>query len=118
MKHIQNFIIKPIVSEKSYAEAKSSNKYTFVVAKSANKTDVKNAVEKLFGVDVKHVYTANIKGKKVRNTRLGRQEIDESYKKARVLLAKGQSIAIFAESTDEAKKEEKKEKKTRKEKSV
>jgi large subunit ribosomal protein L23 len=107
MKHLSNFIIRPIVSEKSYKEAKNTNKYTFVVAKSANKTDVKNAIEKLFGVDVKHVYTANIKGMKVRNTRLGRQEIDESYKKARVLLASGQSIAIFEESTDEAKKEDK-----------
>ena len=109
MKHLANFIIKPIVSEKSYAEAKAANRYTFMVARGANKTDIKNAVEKMFGVNVKNVFTANIKGTKIRNTKIGRQTIDLSYKKARVLLAKGQSIAIFAESTDEAKKETKKE---------
>src|SRR5829696_3065628 len=113
MKHLQNFIIKPIISEKSYFEAKNANRYTFIVARFATKTDVKNAIEKLFGVDVKKVFTANITGTKTRNTRTRRQIIDASYKKARVLLAKGQSISIFEEKTDE----DKKEKKSRKEKS-
>lgn len=108
MKHLQNFIIKPIISEKSYAEAKNANRYTFVVAKFATKTDVKNAIEKMFGVNVKSVFTANIRGTKTRNTKVGRQVIDESYKKARVLLAKGQSISIFEEKTDEDKKDKKK----------
>ena len=103
MKNLSNIIVKPIVSEKSFAEAKA-NKYTFQVQKSATKTDVKNAVEKLFGVRVLQVYTANIKGSKTRNTRYSRRLIDASYKKARVRLPEGQKIDIFEEKTDEKKK--------------
>ena len=108
MKIISNFIIKPIVSEKSFAEAKV-NKYTFKVMKSATKTDVKNAIEKLFGVKVVKVFTANITSSKNKSTRYGRRSIDNSYKKARVMLAAGQKIDIFEEKTDE--KENKKKKK-------
>jgi|SRR3989344_1758960 len=100
MKILSNFIIKPIISEKSFSEAKSSNKYTFVVAKTANKTDIKNAVEKLFKVDVRKVYTANIKKQKTKQTRRGKQITDNSYKKARVALAKGQKIEMFEEKAD------------------
>ena len=105
-------IIKPIISEKSFAEAKG-NKYTFRVAKSATKTDVKNAIEKMFGVNVLQVYTANITSSKTRSTRFGRRTLDASYKKARVRLAKDQKIDIFEEKADdkEEKNKDKKEKK-------
>jgi len=115
MKIYSDFIIKPIISEKSFKEA-DSRKYTFVIARNATKTDVKNAIEKLFGVTVKAVYTTNIKGSKTRNTRKGRKTLDASYKKARVLVADGQKIDIFEEKTDEKTKKEKKEKKEAKEK--
>jgi large subunit ribosomal protein L23 len=109
MKVLSNVIIKPLISEKAFNEAKVG-RYTFVVAKHATKTDVKNAVEKLFGVNVLHVYSANIKGSKVRATKFTRKTLDASYKKARVKLAQGQKIDVFEEKTDD-KKESKKEKK-------
>lgn len=103
MKNLSNIIVKPIISEKSFSEA-SANKYTFKVQKNATKTDIKNAVEKLFGVRVLQVYTANIKGSKTRNTRYGKRLIDASYKKARVKLPAEQKIDIFEEKTEEKKK--------------
>lgn len=103
MRSLSSFIIKPIISEKSFAEAKQ-NRYTFVVAKDANKTDVRNAIEHLFGVTVKHVYTANIKGTRTRSTRYGKRSIDATYKKARVALLAGQKIDIFEEKTEDDKK--------------
>ena len=108
MKNFYDTIVKPVISEKSYSEA-GQRKYTFVVAKSATKTDVANSIEKLFGVKVISVGTANIKGSKTRNTRFGRRILDTSYKKARVQVAEGQKIDIFEEKKDE--KKEKKEKK-------
>lgn len=98
MKVLSDFIVKPLISEKSFAEAKS-DKYTFVVAKNATKTDIKNAIEKLFKVNVVNVYTSNIKGKKTRFTKYGKSVTDLSYKKARVRLSKGQKIDVFEEKT-------------------
>ena len=114
MKNITSFIVKPVISEKSFKEA-ASRKYTFLVLREATKVDVKNAIEKLFNVDVKKVYTANIAKRKAKNTRFSRRMIDISYKKARVLVAQGQKIDIFEEKTDD--KKDKKEKKEGKEKS-
>lgn len=101
---ISDIIVKPIITEKSFGEAKSHNKYTFLVKKGATKTDIKNTVEKLFGVDVKNVYTSNIKGFKTKFTKRGKQNINLSYKKARVKIAKGQKIDIFEEKTEDKKK--------------
>ena len=58
----QDIIIKPLLTEKGY-DGIADKKYTFIVAKSANKTQIKLAIEQLFGVDVKSVNTANCKGK-------------------------------------------------------
>ena len=71
-----------------------------MVAKTANKTDIKNAIEKLFKVDVRKVYTANTNKQKTKQTRKGKQITDNSYKKARVALAKGQKIEMFEEKAD------------------
>jgi large subunit ribosomal protein L23 len=111
MKDLNSFIIKPIVSEKSFAEAKVG-KYTFKVARYATKVDVQHAVERIFGVKVVRVFTTNVKSSKTRNTRYARRRIDDSYKKARVELVKGQKIDIFEEKADE--KKEKKETKSKK----
>lgn len=102
MKILSDSIVKPIISEKSFAEAKQ-DKYTFVVAKNANKTDIKNAIEKMFGVNVIGVATANMKGKKVKFTKYGKSVTDLSYKKARVILKKGQKLDIFEEATGDKK---------------
>ena len=55
-------IIKPILSEKSYADI-ANKKYTFLVAKNTNKIEVRQAVEEIFGVKVASVNIANINGK-------------------------------------------------------
>ena len=107
MSIISEVIIKPIISEKSFAEGKV-DKYTFVVARYATKTDVKNAVEKLFGVEVIRVFSSIVKGTKTKNTRFGKRLIDTTYKKARVQVKKGQKIDIFEEQTKEEDKKSKK----------
>ena len=79
----EDIIIKPILTEKGY-DGIAMKKYTFQVAKGANKTEIKIAVEKLFGVKVASVNTANVRGKL---KRMGRNEgMTPSYKKAIVQL--------------------------------
>ena len=65
MKTPYDVIIKPVISEKSMDDAQNK-KYTFKVAVDANKTEVKNAVEEIFDVEVKKVNIMNVKGKKKR----------------------------------------------------
>lgn len=88
-------IIKPLLTEKSY-DGTSAKKYTFVVAKKANKTEIKLAVEKIFDVQVESVNTANVRGKLKRQ---GRSEgYTPSYKKAIVQLKKDSKPIGFFES--------------------
>jgi large subunit ribosomal protein L23 len=92
MIHARDIIIKPIVSEKSYALIKQ-NKYTFQVSRRANKTEIKQAVEKIFGVKVVNVNTINLQGKRRRQGfTVGRKP---NWKKAIVTLKQGQTIEIF-----------------------
>jgi len=91
----QDIIIKPLLTEKGY-DGIPDKKYTFVVAKSANKTQIKLAVEKLFGVKVESVNTANCKGKL---RRMGRNEgYTPDYKKAVVQLKEDSKAIEFFES--------------------
>ena len=92
----QHVIIKPIISEKSLKDA-AMGKYTFSVNKKATKTDIKKALEEVFEVHVVKIMTNITKGSTTRNTRIGRKVTVFSDKKARVMLQKGQSIAIFNE---------------------
>lgn len=84
-------IVSPVITEKS-TTASENNQVVFNVAKSANKTEIKAAVEALFGVKVKAVNTLVRKGK-VKRFRgvIGRQS---DVKKAVVTLAEGQSIDV------------------------
>ena len=86
-------IIKPLLSEKSYAGIKDK-KYYFIVAKNANKTQIKLAIEEIFGVQVEKVNTANCHGKLKRQ---GRYEgYTSDYKKAAVQLKQdSKSIEFF-----------------------
>ena len=89
----QDVIIRPVLSEKSYADI-ANKKYTFEVAKNSNKTQIKQAVESLFKVKVKNVNTANVYGKIKRQGRT--QGLTGSYKKAIVqLTADSKSIEFF-----------------------
>jgi large subunit ribosomal protein L23 len=89
----RDIIIAPVLTEKSYVGIESK-KYVFRVAKSANKTEIKNAVETIFGVSVEYVHTVNCRGKL---KRMGRNEgYTPSYKKAIVQLkADSKSIEFF-----------------------
>jgi large subunit ribosomal protein L23 len=62
MRSPYDVIIKPVISEKSMTAAQNK-KYTFKVATDANKTEVKHALEEIFGVTVKKVNVMNIRGK-------------------------------------------------------
>ncbi len=91
----EDIIIKPILTEKGY-DGIAMKKYTFQVAKGANKTEIKIAVEKLFGVKVASVNTANVRGKL---KRMGRNEgMTPSYKKAVVQLTEDSKAIEFFNS--------------------
>ncbi|MHB1615233.1 MAG: 50S ribosomal protein L23 [Actinomycetes bacterium] len=83
---------RPVISEKSYGLLEE-NKYTFIVAPDANKTQIKIAVEKVFGVKVLGVNTANRTGKRKR-TRTGWGQ-RPATKRAVVTVAPGDRIEIF-----------------------
>ncbi len=79
MKAAQDIILKPVITEQSIDNL-PSNKYTFKVAKDANKLEIKAAVEELFNVEVVKVNTMNCRG---RQKRMGRfVGTTSSYKKA------------------------------------
>jgi large subunit ribosomal protein L23 len=85
-------IIRPVVSEKSYVLA-STNKYTFRVHPNAHKTQIRSAIEDLFGVHVVDVRTMSVKSKpKRRGWTSGRTR---EWKKAIVEVREGDSIPIF-----------------------
>jgi len=90
-----DIIIKPLLSEKSYADI-PNKKYTFVVAKDANKIEVKDAVEKLFNVKVENVNIVNVSGKLKRQGKT--QGYTSDYKKAYVKLTKDSKAIEFFES--------------------
>ena len=88
----QDIIVRPIITEKSM-DGLAERKYTFEVAKNANKIEVKKAVETLFGVKVAKVNTISVKGKK---KRMGRSEGSTSdWKKAVVTLTEDSKTIEF-----------------------
>ena len=92
-KTAQDIIIKPIITEHSM-DCLQNGKYTFKVAKTANKVEIAKAVEKLFkGVKVAKVNTMNVRGKM---KRMGRNEgYTPAWKKAIVTLAEGSKTIEF-----------------------
>lgn len=101
-------LIKPLITELSMKDA-GRGIFTFLVLPQATKTEVKNAVQSLFPVQVTHISTVNINRVKTVMTKFGRKKTKEKIKKARITLKKGQMIPAF-EVKEEGKKEEKKEK--------
>ena len=93
MKSGYDVILKPIITEQSM-DMSAAKKYVFKVADTANKTEVRQAVEEIFGVDVAKVNIMNVNGKVKRMGRtVGRTA---SYKKAIVTLtADSKEIEIF-----------------------
>ncbi len=89
----RDVVIEPVVSEKSYDLIEDFNIYTFVVDRGANKTQIKQAVSKIFDVTVVSVNTMNRKGKVKRTGYVvGKRK---NTKRALVKLAVGDSIEIL-----------------------
>lgn len=89
-----DFIIAPIISEKSMADAAKS-KFTFKVGRFADKNSIKKEIEKKFKVNVIGISTVITKG---RTQRTGTRRVEvkkSSFKKAVVTLKTGQKIALF-----------------------
>lgn len=110
---MKDLILKPRLSEKAYAQSTTSQVYTFVVPKTANKQTVAAAVSEQFGVTVTAVNIAVTKGKTVTSYRKRSRDITGNrtdIKKAYVTLKDGDSIAIF-EAPEEPKTEKKADKK-------
>lgn len=90
-----DIIRRPVLTEKSYAGIPSKT-YTFEVAKSANKVEIKKAVEEIFGVKVEKVTTATVKGKLKRQGRF--EGFQPTWKKATVSLTSDSKAIEFFES--------------------
>ena len=91
-------LIKPIVTEKLTAQGEKLNRYGFVVERDANKLQIKDAVEKAYGVTVADVNTVNYHGKrKSRYTKAGLlRGRANHFKKAYVTLAGDDKIDFYA----------------------
>ena len=93
MKYLEDVLIQPLISEKSYDRIADSNSYTFFVHTSSTKPEIKRAVEEIFEVDVLSVNTMYKKGKKKSfGYVLGQQS---TRKVAIVTLGEGQTIEAF-----------------------
>ncbi len=93
-----NILIKPIITEKATNNSELYNRYSFVVNKKANKLEIKNAVEKAYGVTIESVKTMNYPVQ--RNTKYTKsgivQAMNGAYKKAIVQLAEGNNIDFYS----------------------
>ena len=89
-----DIIVKPIISEKSMDQM-ADKKYTFEVAKGANKIEIKKAVEEIFGVKVISITTSTVKGKIKRRGATSGKRAD--WKKATVRLSQDSKTIEFFE---------------------
>ena len=93
MKYLEDVLIAPVISEKSYDRIADSNSYTFFVNPKTDKPQIKKAVEQMFGVNVLRVNTMYRKGKKKRfGYVIGQQS---NRKIAIVTLSEGETIEAF-----------------------
>lgn len=93
-----NILKKPVVTEKMTADSEKYNRYGFIVDSKANKIEIRNAIEEMYGVTVNKVRTMNYVGKpRSRNTKsgviTGRTKM---YKKAVVELVEGDTIDFYS----------------------
>ena len=92
-----SILIKPIITEKATNDSELFNRYAFVVDKSANKIEIKKAVESAYGVSISSVKTLNYPVQK--NTKFTKKGLvtgkKGAYKKAIIQLAEGESIDFY-----------------------
>lgn len=99
---MNNVIISPLITEKSMKDA-ADGKFSFRVSKSSNKNEIKKEVERRFSVNVVHISTNILKGKKVRvGARRAEKNVSDT-KKAIVSVKKGQKIGLFELGGDDKK---------------
>ncbi|NLO73176.1 MAG: 50S ribosomal protein L23 [candidate division WS1 bacterium] len=91
----RRLIISPVISEKSMEAGEAQGKYSFRVPLSANKIEIRRAVEALFNVRVLSVNTINVKGKHRRQNIRHRMGKTADWKKAVVKLAPGERIDVM-----------------------
>jgi len=92
---LHDTLIRPLVTEKGITKKEGERTLCFQVARNANKIEIRQAVKKLFGVDVEEVRTANFEGKLRRRGRFAAYRSD--WKKAYVKIAEGQKVPEFTE---------------------
>lgn len=96
MNTIYDLLRRPLVTEKSSYQSGSLNQFSFVVVDSATRTQVKDAIETLYDVNVARVNIINVPAKRARRLRSRRMSIrKQGFKKAIVTLAEGQTLPIF-----------------------
>ena len=91
--HLEQVLIKPLLTEKSSIETEKTNRYVFTVLLKANKYQIRQAVESLFDVKVVNVRTAILPGKVKRAGKTTKKS--SSWKKAYVKIQDGQKIELF-----------------------
>lgn len=92
-------IKKPVITEKATKQSETLNRFSFIVDRTANKLEIKNAIEKLYNVQVKDVRTMNYGGGKssVKYTNRGVvEQQSKQWKKAIVTVADGETIDLFS----------------------
>jgi large subunit ribosomal protein L23 len=97
MEDPRDVVIRPIVSEKSYALSEKGV-YLFIVPKATNKIEIRRSVERVFNVKVVKVNTLNRPGKRKRNRKKPTMGTRPGTKRAFVTLAAGQTIPLFETS--------------------
>ena len=90
----RHIIVAPVVTEKTMRLIDQANQYTFRVLRSANKIQIRRAIELLFGVRVLNVTTMNIIGKKKRQSWRHPEGRTAAWKKAIVTIAPGDRIDV------------------------
>lgn len=95
---MKTIIKKPIISEKATSLSETFNRFSFVVDPKANKIEIKNAVENMYGVQVTEVRTMNYGGGKSSTKYTNRGIVEQKskkWKKAIVTVADGETIDLF-----------------------
>ncbi|HEX9839700.1 MAG TPA: 50S ribosomal protein L23 [Anaerolineales bacterium] len=96
MTTIYEVLRRPLVTEKSSYQSGRLNQYSFIVADSATRTQVKDAIETLYDVSVVRVNIINTSAKRGRRLRSRRLLVRKpGYKKAIITLAEGQTLQVF-----------------------
>ena len=93
-----SILIKPIITEKATDQSEVQNQFSFVVARNANKIEIKDAIEAAYGVSVTKVRTLNVRpDRKSRYTKTGVITGKTSaYKKALVQVTEGETIDLYS----------------------